>query len=81
MSVCPRHDDERVAAFYYGLISREVVPHGIAIDDGAAVLLVDGALQQVVAERPHAHVHEVQHVAGEVILKSAWARRIDREGA
>jgi dipeptidase E len=59
-SCCPHYDSEpaRVPAFAE-CIARGELPAGIAIDDGAAVLMEGGACVEVCAARPGAGAHRV----------------------
>jgi peptidase E len=54
-SCCPHYDGEpeRRPAFHHFLSQEEVQP-GVAIDDGAAIHFVDGAIHRAVASRPSA---------------------------
>jgi peptidase E len=59
-SCCPHYDGEpqRRPAYHDFLLKGEIRP-GVAIDDGAAVHLAEGAIHRVVASRPKARAYRV----------------------
>jgi peptidase E len=66
-SCCPHYngEPERRPA-YHALLSKGDMLPGVAIDDGAAIHLVEGAIHRVVASRPHARAYRVGVRAGSV---------------
>lgn len=60
-SCCPHYDGERERrpAYHDFLLKGDVAP-GIALDDGAAVHMVEGAVHRVVASRPQARGYRVR---------------------
>jgi dipeptidase E len=59
-SCCPHYDGERERRpAYHRFLLDGAVPPGIALDDGAAVHVVDGAVHRVVASRPQARAYRV----------------------
>jgi peptidase E len=59
-SCCPHYDGEpeRRPAYHDFLLKGEIPP-GVAIDDDAAIHIVDGEIQRVVASRPQARGYRV----------------------
>jgi dipeptidase E len=66
-SCCPHYDGEpeRRPAYHEFLLKGDISP-GVAIDDGAAIHLVEGALHRVVASRPEASAYRVSVKNGSV---------------
>lgn len=66
-SCCPHYDGEpeRRPAYHEFLLKGDILP-GVAIDDGAAIHLVAGAIHRVVASRPKASAYRVHVKNGSV---------------
>jgi peptidase E len=66
-SCCPHYDGEpeRRPACHDFLLKGEMLP-GLAIDDGAAIHIVDGGIHRVVASRPKARAYRVSVREGAV---------------
>jgi dipeptidase E len=59
-SCCPHYDGEpERRPAYHELLLKGDIPPGVAIDDGAAIYLVDGEIHRVVASRPKASAYRV----------------------
>jgi peptidase E len=59
-SCCPHYDvDPERRPAYHQLLLDGAVPPGVALDDGAAVHVVDGRVHRVVASRPRARGYRV----------------------
>lgn len=60
-SVCPHYDGEAERRpAYHAAIAAGLLAAGHALDDGAAIHLVDGRVHTFVAERPNAHAYRVE---------------------
>jgi peptidase E len=66
-SCCPHYDGEpeRRPAYHDFLLKGAIRP-GVALDDGAAIHLVEGAIHRVVASRPKARAYRVRVREGAV---------------
>ena len=64
---------------FSNLISRGKLPHGIAIDDGAAVLFQDQSIVEVVASRGGATAYRVMRRSGTVVEVPLAARQLRLE--
>jgi peptidase E len=66
-SCCPHYDGEpeRKPA-YHDFLLQGAIADGVAIDDGAAIHLVEGAIHRVVASRPNARAYRVRVRQGAV---------------
>jgi dipeptidase E len=59
-SCCPHYDgDPERRPAYHEFLLKGIISPGVAIDDGAGVHLVDGAIHRVVASRPKASAYRV----------------------
>jgi dipeptidase E len=67
-SCCPHYDGEaeRRPAYHRLLRDGEISP-GFAIDDGAAIHFVDGAVHRIVSSRSHAKAYRLDVSAGAVL--------------
>lgn len=67
-SCCPHYDGEpdRRPAYHRFLLDGEI-PAGVALDDGAAIHLVDGEIHRAVASRPKALTYRVGAKEGSVL--------------
>ena len=60
-SACPHFDSEaRRRPFYIQVINDGIIQPGLALDDGAGALFVDGRLQECVSSRPQAGAYFLQ---------------------
>lgn len=67
-SYCPHYDSEaRRRPLYQSLVADGTLPPGIACDDGAAAHFVDGALAEIVTDRPDAHGYLVGSDGGAAV--------------
>jgi peptidase E len=66
-SCCPHYDgeSERKPA-YHDFLLKGAICEGVAIDDGAAIHLVEGEIHRVVASRPQARAYRVRVREGSV---------------
>ncbi|SNS18907.1 Type 1 glutamine amidotransferase-like domain-containing protein [Actinacidiphila glaucinigra] len=74
---CPHYDSEpaRGPAFRAAVAAGEL-PAGWGLDDGAAALFTDGALTEVVAERPGPTLHRVEPGSGGAACETALPARL-----
>jgi peptidase E len=81
-SCCPHYDGEpeRRPAYHDFLLKGEILP-GVAIDDGAAIHVVEGELHRVVASRPAARACRVSVREGAVQEEPLEAEYLRSTGA
>ncbi len=60
-SACPHFDGEpERRPSYHQMVTRGLIPSGVAADDGAAIHFVDGEMEQVVSSREGARAYAVE---------------------
>lgn len=78
-SCCPHYDGEATRRpTYHELVASGQLAEGLALDDGAAVHIVDTDLRAAIASRPEARVYRVQKAAGvamETVLDTVFLGR------
>ena len=81
-SCCPHYDGEpeRRPAYHEFLLKGDIPP-GVAIDDGAAIHLIDGAIHRVVASRPKASAYRVHVTNGSVQEEPLETEYLRKAGA
>ena len=67
-SACPHFDGEAKRRPYYtNAVKNHLAKSGLALDDGAGALFVNGKIQECVSSRRHANAYQV-HSGGEIKL-------------
>ncbi len=81
-SCCPHYDGdpERRPAYHEFLLKGDMPP-GVAIDDGAAVHMVEGEIHRVVASRPKASAYRVSVTKGSVQEEPLETEYLRKAGA
>jgi len=81
-SCCPHYDGEpeRRPAYHEFLLKGDISP-GVAIDDGAAIHLVEGAMHRVVTSRPKARAYRVSVKNGSVQEEPLETEYLRKAGA
>jgi dipeptidase E len=81
-SCCPHYDgDPERRPAYHELLLKGDIPPGVAIDDGAAIHLVEGEIHRVVASRPKATAYRVYVRMGSVHEEPLETEYLGKAGA
>ncbi len=81
-SCCPHYDGEpQRRPTYHEFLLKGDIPSGVAIDDGAAIHLVEGEIHRVVASRPKAGAYRVSVSQGSVREEPLETECLGKDGA